>query len=214
MILCEKIDQEINLKKQEFLQEAECEDLKQDEGPCVTFAVKKEAVDRLESAYEKFNSLSLNHQEENIHTLRQQLLKRLGRAKSFDAKTQFINNKIEYDQRFFNHGYSEQQKLISDIRKQIRLNKEILRLKNKAKSVCDHIQDDEEEPNSIKKAVAKKFAMLVPGLNSSEKSSAPGSVFSSIKVEANSEKKISAMIQKSNTMPNSLMNSLKARKGS
>lgn len=108
LMLCEKIDQEISLKKQEFLKEAECEDQKQNSGRTVTFAVKKEAVDRLESAYEKFNSLSLNHQEENIHNLRQQLMKRLGRAKSFDAKTQFINNKIEYDQRFFNHGYSEQ----------------------------------------------------------------------------------------------------------
>ena len=73
----------------------------------MTFAVKKEAVDRLEGAYDKFNKLSLNHQEGNITILRKQLIQRIRKAKSFDAKTKYINNKIEYDQRFFNHGYSE-----------------------------------------------------------------------------------------------------------
>jgi len=66
-------------------------------------------------------------------------MKKLNSAYTFDAKTRFINNKIEYDQRFFNHGYSEEQQFVSDIRKQLRVNKEIYKFRDKARNVCDNI---------------------------------------------------------------------------
>ena len=83
----------------------------------VTDNEKKQAIERLEGAYNEFSKLTLNLQEGNIKNLRNSLINHLNKSKSFNAKTQFINNKLEYDQRFFNHGYTEQQQLISDIRK-------------------------------------------------------------------------------------------------
>lgn len=96
LILCEKINQEILSKKNEFLEEAENQN-QNEELLDVTDGEKKEAIDRLEGAYKKFNEQSLSLQEQNIRALRSQLLNCINKAKSFDAKTQYINNKIEYD---------------------------------------------------------------------------------------------------------------------
>jgi len=53
--------------------------------------------------------------------------------------------KIEYDQRFFNDGYAEFQVMISDIRKQIKLNKEVIALRNELKEVYSGLQDDKDK---------------------------------------------------------------------
>lgn len=62
-------------------------------------------------------------------------------AKTFDARNKMLNDKIEYDQRFFCSSYSGMQNLISDIRDAIKVNNELLQLKKKAKSICNEINN-------------------------------------------------------------------------
>lgn len=75
--------------------------------------------------------------------MRTQLIKSLLSQKTFNARNHFIDNKIQYDQRFFQDGYAEFQLLISDIRKQIRLNEEVLRLKSQLQTIYDTIKEDD-----------------------------------------------------------------------
>lgn len=141
LLLCEKIDREMNNKKNEFLAMAENkndESLKQ-----LTGQELKEAVERLENVCDVFNDQTLSTQEENIQNIRTNLIRTLYKAKTFDGRTQIINNKIEYDQRFFNHGYSGFQVIISDIRKQIRINEELMRLKKKVNNFCSELEDQD-----------------------------------------------------------------------
>lgn len=65
------------------------------------------------------------------------LIKELLNRKTFNARNNYIDNKIKFDQRFFQDGYAEFQLLISDIRKQIRLNEEVLRLKKQLSKIYD-----------------------------------------------------------------------------
>lgn len=73
--------------------------------------------------------MSTQMQEENIIRLRAKLLKNIKNKKSYNEINQFIDSKIKYDQRFFQEGYAEFQLMMSDYRKQIRLNEEVIRLK-------------------------------------------------------------------------------------
>ena len=50
-------------------------------------------------------------------------------------KDAYINRQIEYDQRFFNNGYESFHLMISDVRKQLKLNEEILRMKETIKKI-------------------------------------------------------------------------------
>lgn len=70
-------------------------------------------------------------------------MKNLVSKKTFNARNQLIDNKIQYDQRFFQDGYAEFQLLISDIRKQIRLNEEVLRLKRQLQNIYDDINKED-----------------------------------------------------------------------
>lgn len=81
--------------------------------------------------------------------MRTNLLKSLLTAKTFDARSKMINDKIEYDQRFFNKGYLGIQIIVSDIRKQIRINQEIMRLKKKVNHVCDEIEDNKDDEDEL-----------------------------------------------------------------
>ena len=47
----------------------------------------------------------------------------------YHQKSDFIDRKIEFDQRFFNTGYREFQSMISDVRAQINLNEEIIKMR-------------------------------------------------------------------------------------
>jgi len=53
----------------------------------------------------------------NIVSKRRMLIRDITEKKVFNEKNDFIDNKIEYDQRFFNDGHAEFQLMISDIRK-------------------------------------------------------------------------------------------------
>ena len=55
---------------------------------------------------------------------------------------------IEFDQRFFNDGYTEFQLMISDIRKQCRLNEEVLTLKKKLEQLYGEVQNDNKAQHS------------------------------------------------------------------
>lgn len=62
--------------------------------------------------------------------------------------------------------------------------------------------------------MAKHFVESAPGLASSEKGAAPQSLAQSLRVELGAEKKLAALSDSSNPAANSLMNSLRVRKGS
>ena len=60
---------------------------------------------------------SLSHQEVIISGSRAKLKSEVRKQKDFLKANEFIDRKIQYDQRFFNDGYAEFQIIISDIRK-------------------------------------------------------------------------------------------------
>ena len=71
--------------------------------------------------------------------MRRKLKHDISKLKMFNERNDYIDKKIEYDQRFYNDGYAEFQLMISDIRKQIRLNDEIMKLRKQLNHVYDKI---------------------------------------------------------------------------
>ena len=61
--------------------------------------------------------------------MRQKLIKDLKSCQNFNIANKFLDKKIEFDQKFFNKGYAEFQLMISNTRKQIKLNEDILKLR-------------------------------------------------------------------------------------
>jgi hypothetical protein len=66
---------------------------------------------------------------------RKQFIKALDGIREYHKKIKFIDNKIEFDQRFFEGNYVQFSQMISDIRKQIRINEEILTLQKTLKQI-------------------------------------------------------------------------------
>jgi hypothetical protein len=91
---------------------------------------KKAFKDFQNQRFNAFGRDTIVLQETNVLKLREQLIKNLRARKTFSERHDFLDARIQYDQRFFQDGHSEFQVLISDIRKQIRLNEEVLRLKS------------------------------------------------------------------------------------
>jgi hypothetical protein len=54
-----------------------------------------------------FEAKSAIFQEKNTHDMRKKLKHDLGKLKLFNEKNDYIDMKIEYDQRFYNDGYAE-----------------------------------------------------------------------------------------------------------
>ena len=79
--------------------------------------------------FETYNAKTTLSHEKNTAALRRGLIKKLEAMRTFNDKQQFIDNKIIYDQRFFSNNYEEFELMISDIRKQVRLNEEVFRLR-------------------------------------------------------------------------------------
>ena len=73
------------------------------------------------------------------------MIRDLKKIVPFNEKNELIDRKIEYDQRFFNDGYAEFQLMICDIRKQVRLNEEILKLRKELKHVYDDMVTKDEK---------------------------------------------------------------------
>lgn len=75
--------------------------------------------------------------------MRKKLKHDLHKFKTFTQKNSYIDKKIEYDQRFYNDGYAEFQLMISDIRKQIRLNDQVMQLRKQLhEAYCLICSDD------------------------------------------------------------------------
>lgn len=81
------------------------------------------------------------------------LIRDITEKKVFNEKNDFIDNKIEYDQRFFNDGHAEFQMMISDIRKQIKINEEVLALKKSLVTVLKELEeaDDKQKQKDLEK---------------------------------------------------------------
>ena len=62
---------------------------------------------------------------------RAKLVKGIRSRRDFADVNAFIDNKIKYDQRFFQKGYAEYQQFMSDVRKQILLNEQVIRIKDR-----------------------------------------------------------------------------------
>ena len=72
--------------------------------------IDKTVKDRLESIINytaDFEEKSLLHSENNAVCMRKQMNKSIQSMKTFNEKSKFIDQKIEYDQRFFNDGYPQ-----------------------------------------------------------------------------------------------------------
>ena len=74
-------------------------------------------MDKMSALISEFENHTRNHQEENTYSNRKKLKLDLDSCKFFNEKTKYIDNKIEYDQRYFNRNYEEFQLMISDLRK-------------------------------------------------------------------------------------------------
>lgn len=74
-------------------------------------------------------------QEDTVIRQRAKLIKGILSRRNFTEINNYIDNKIKYDQRFFQKGYAEYQAFMSDIRKQITLNEQIIRLKANIKKL-------------------------------------------------------------------------------
>lgn len=61
--------------------------------------------------------------------MREKLIRDLGNCPNFNTKNKVLDKKIEFDQKFFDRGYAEFQLMISNTRKQIKLNEDILKLR-------------------------------------------------------------------------------------
>lgn len=88
---------------------------------------------------DRFDFLSKELYELNKSKLKDSFTQKVKSLRSFDQKNKFVDNKIEFDQRFFNDSYAEFQLMISDIRKQIRINEEIISMKNRLEHKMEKI---------------------------------------------------------------------------
>lgn len=77
----------------------------------------KRQMDQMGALISHFENHTRHHQEENTYMNRKKLRRDLESCKVFSEKTKCIDNKIEYDQRYFNRNYAEFQLMISDLRK-------------------------------------------------------------------------------------------------
>lgn len=66
--------------------------------------------------YKQFEDKSAHFQAKVNFARRHRFMKEIKSLGNFHLKTDYINKKIEFDQRFFNTGYREYQIMISDIR--------------------------------------------------------------------------------------------------
>ena len=103
----------------------------------------KSRIEEFKTKFYEFSVHGIKHQEENVEKTRTELIKQLDKLPDFNQRNHHINQKITYDQRFFNDGYHEFQLMISDVRKQARLNQEVVQLKKELTELC--IQIDEKE---------------------------------------------------------------------
>lgn len=92
--------------------------------------------------------------------MRKKLKHDLRKFKTFTQKNEYIDKKIEYDQRFYNDGYAEFQLMISDIRKQIRLNDQVMQLRKQLhEAYCQICSEncDEEGHNHHKDVIRDQY---------------------------------------------------------
>lgn len=99
----------------------------------------KGKFDRIIEHCNKFEVNATLHQERNTHLMRRKLKHDLDKFKTFTQKNEYIDKKIEYDQRFYNDGYAQFQLMISDIRKQIRLNDQVMQLRRQLRDAYTFI---------------------------------------------------------------------------
>ena len=123
-------------------------------------ADKKQYIDMFNFMFEDFSTHTIYHSEKNAVEQRRALFKQIKKLKTYYHQSRFIDQKIEFDQRFYNDGYQEFQLMISDIRKQTRLNKEVFALKSQLKGICDQIEKEQSEKNQLleqKKKIEVKY---------------------------------------------------------
>ena len=99
----------------------------------------KEQVYAIREIMASFEEHTLDISEVNTMVNRRTMLRELQKIKLFNLKNDLIDRKIEFDQRFFNDGYSEFQLMVSDIRKQYRLNEEILAMRKQLDEIYKEI---------------------------------------------------------------------------
>mmetsp|Transcript_39265 Transcript_39265/g.59935 ORF Transcript_39265/g.59935 Transcript_39265/m.59935 type:complete len:115 (+) Transcript_39265:621-965(+) len=94
-------------------------------------------IKHIEYLTEVFEENSRIFQEKQFERKRRDLKYQLGKIRLFIEKMTYLDKKIEFDQRFFSSGYADFQELISDVRKQIKLNHDIMKLKNRLDNLKD-----------------------------------------------------------------------------
>jgi len=75
-----------------------------------------------------FDKLTAKMAENTKSKRRRTFMQSLDEIKEYNKKVMFLDKKIEFDQMFFTGNYAKFSMMISDIRKQIRINEEILKL--------------------------------------------------------------------------------------
>lgn len=88
-------------------------------------------IKRIEEMINKFEMKTNTIQSNQTEKMRRDLRNNLNNQPSFLLKNQYIEKEIELHGRFFNEGYNQFQQMIVDVRKQIKLNEEILILRKK-----------------------------------------------------------------------------------
>ena len=62
-------------------------------------------MEKIVGYIDHFEEHSLKHSEEKAIAMRKTMYNKIKGMKLFNEKSQFIDQEIEYDQRFFNDGY-------------------------------------------------------------------------------------------------------------
>jgi hypothetical protein len=83
----------------------------------------------LRAQVDEYNRRTTGGCEGRTGKLRKKLVDDLRTRSTFHKRMVFLDKKIIYDQRFFSSNYDIMQLMVSDIRKQCRLNEEIIEMR-------------------------------------------------------------------------------------
>ena len=95
---------------------------------------------------DSFDHKSIPYQEQAQANQRKKLMRELAKCTDFVQKNEKLDRKIEFDQRFFNDNYDQFQLMISNVRKQIKLNEDILKIRSLKQK---HVEELGEENISV-----------------------------------------------------------------
>ena len=95
----------------------------------------------LRKLVDTYNTKTTGSCEERTNKLRRNLIQQLVKRNTFHKRMVYVDKKILYDQRFFSNNYDLMQLMVSDIRKQCRLNEEIIEMRKRLSYEVSHVEE-------------------------------------------------------------------------